>query len=45
MYEMFYGAEAFDQDLGWCVSGKKPHDAFEGTKCSSSNCGCVTFSC
>ena len=42
MYVMFYGASAFDQDLGWCVDdGVDLTDAFGGTPCASTSCGVV----
>ena len=40
MTDMFRGAKAFDQDLGWCLSGDvKMTAAFEKTKCESTRCG------
>ena len=39
---MFYGASAFDQDLGWCVGDAVGLDeAFSGTPCASTSCGIV----
>ena len=42
---MFSNATAFDQHLGWCLSGLSEdarEQAFTGTKCESDNCG-VSF--
>jgi len=37
---MFYGAMAFNQDLGWCVDdGVNLDNAFSGTPCESTYCG------
>ena len=40
---MFWGASAFDQDLGWCVDDDgNPYFmafAFSGTPCESTSCG------
>ena len=37
---MFYKAEAFDQDLGWCVDyGVSIEGAFENSGCESTSCG------
>ena len=42
MYQMFYSASAFDQDLGWCVDdGVDLEAAFIGTTCESTSCGVV----
>jgi surface protein len=36
----FYGASAFNQDLGWCVGdGVDLDDAFDDTQCASTYCG------
>ena len=52
MNSIFDGAQAFDQHLGWCLSGLSEdarEQAFTGTKCESDNCGvsfaetCPTF--
>ena len=40
--EMFAGAWAFDQDLGWCVKAgvlSSGRSTFQGTKCESTRCG------
>ena len=40
MSNMFDGASAFDQDLGWCVDdGVDLDDAFDDTPCESTSCG------
>jgi len=42
MKEMFAGAWAFDQDLGWCVKAgvlSSGRSTFQGTKCESTRCG------
>ena len=40
MEELFRGASAFDQDLGWCLgSGVRLREAFTGTKCEKTSCG------
>merc|ERR1719305_1123377 len=37
---MFYGATAFDQDLGWCLDDEVIlNSAFVGTACESTSCG------
>ena len=37
---MFYGASAFDQDLGWCVDdGVNLNGAFDNTLCEATSCG------
>ena len=51
MNAIFFGAKAFDQDLGWCVSddvdfdfeeeGLYFQDAFSKTQCASTSCGVV----
>ena len=42
---MFYGASAFDQDLGWCVGdGVSLSSVFDGTPCASTSCG-VQWQC
>ena len=44
MFDMFYAAEAFNQNLGWCVdSGVDVTTMFDGTQCGPT-CG-VTFDC
>ena len=45
MAGIFVGAEAFDQDLGWCVAADdldEEQGAFYGSKCASTNCGVAT---
>jgi surface protein len=50
MWRMFYGASAFNQDLGWCVDddvilcawGRCP---FDGTSCWSTSCGVLQGIC
>merc|ERR1719163_2693342 len=40
MDHMFWGASAFDQDLGWCLNdGVNLEDAFDNTPCESTLCG------
>ena len=42
MAGIFVGAEAFDQDLAWCVAADdldEEQGAFYGSKCASTNCG------
>merc|ERR1719261_1292453 len=40
MEDMFRGASAFDQDLGWCVDDDVDlDDAFDDTPCESTSCG------
>ena len=40
MFGMFYGAESFDQDLGWCVGDDVDiYAAFEFTPCERTSCG------
>ena len=40
MIWMFYGASAFNQDLGWCVDdGVVITNAFYDTPCASTSCG------
>ena len=42
MSGMFFGASAFDQDLGWCVDDDVDLTyAFSGTQCASTSCGVV----
>ena len=46
MFEMFYSAYAFDQDLGWCVdNGVDLTGAFDNTPCASTSCGVTQGSC
>ena len=43
---MFSKAEAFDQDLGWCVDyGVSIEGAFENSGCESTSCGVVHGIC
>ena len=40
MGNMFHGASAFDQDLGWCVDHDvNLNNAFKDTRCESTSCG------
>merc|ERR1712138_180190 len=43
MYSMFRGADAFDQDLGWCVNMETwdISRAFEDTSCEATSCGVI----
>ena len=44
MTYMFYDANTFDQNLGWCLSSTvNKNNAFSGSGCSSDSCG-VTLS-
>ena len=46
MRGMFYGASAFDQDLGWCVADDVDlYIAFDNTPCASTSCGVTQGSC
>ena len=43
---MFYGAYAFDQDLGWCVDDDVDlRFAFRATPCESTSCGVTQGDC
>ena len=39
MENMFNGASAFNQDLGWCLDVEFEGDEFSGTPCASTSCG------
>ena len=52
MSYIFWGASAFDQDLGWCVDhgvfdgwGHDIQDAFSNTPCASTSCGVLQGIC
>ena len=46
MSNMFDGASAFDQDLGWCVHDDVAFAGFsDGTACASTSCGVVRGDC
>ena len=46
MRGMFYGASAFDQDLGWCVDDDVDlYIAFDNTPCASTSCGVTQGNC
>ena len=43
---MFYGASAFDQDLGWCVDDDVSlNGAFDDTPCEATSCGVIQGTC
>ena len=46
LQQIFDGASAFDQDLGWCVdNGVDLTQAFYNTPCASTSCGVTQGSC
>jgi len=46
MYAMFYGADDFDQNLGWCVGTSVNIDlAFDGSACAATSCGVTQGGC